>query len=151
MKVLAFSLLVVAGLVVAKPAEDFSNIIQNFAHDRGLQYVQLDSDNQNGWNYNFFPKANCSGAACGGLLINYRYVSVDQCIDNTSLFGDLPLTINGRMALFTMPHVADNNSQLRDYLNVYEDGGCYSIAYGVDGNGFDDAYALAKILVGEPK
>ena len=150
-KALAFMLLALSGFTVAKPSEDFSNIIQNFAHQRGMQYVQTGSDNRDGWSYNFYSQGQCNGAACGGLLVNYRYTTPDQCIDNIGLFGDLPLAVNGRMALFTMPHVTDNSSLLRDFLNVYDDGGCYSITYGVDGSGFNDAYTLAKELVGEEK
>lgn len=142
-------LLAVAGSVMAEPANNFSNIVQNFAHSHGLKYVQTATDTQNGWSYNFYPQGKCTGAACGGLLVNYRYVEQENCVDRTGLFGDLPIIVKGRLALFTMPHVADNSSQLRDYLTVYDKGGCYSISYGTDGNGFEDSFLLAEQLIGD--
>ena len=142
---------IVTSLSYANPATDFSNIVQNFAHERGLQYVSApdDASEPNRWAYNFVPSDQCKGAACGGLLMSFSYAQQDRCIDNVGLFGDLPLSINGYPALFTMPQISDSTSQLRDYLNVYKNNICYSITYGVGGNGLGEAVRLAKELVGD--
>lgn len=152
MKKAIFLLLVASSsLSFANPAADFSNIVQNFAHERNLRYIPSsdDASQLNRWAYSFVPLEQCKGVACGGLLISFSYGQQDRCIDNVGLFGDLPLSINGYPALFTMPQISDSTSQLRDFLNVYKNNICYSITYGVGGNGLGEAVRLAKELVGD--
>lgn len=84
MKPLALLLLLaVAGSVMAEPANNFSNIVQNFAHSHGLKYVQTATDTQNGWSYNFYPQGNVPvQLAVAYWLItamsNRRIVSIEQ-------------------------------------------------------------------------
>ncbi|MCS4534025.1 hypothetical protein [Neisseria montereyensis] len=141
-------ILLVSGFSVAASNDKTNAIVQNFAHTKGLQYVPALSRQGNETVLNYQPAGKCSGASCSGLLVTYKRVTEQsECIDTVGLFGDLPLSVNNRPALFTMPSVSDNSSQMRDYLTVLDGNICYSLTYGKKGNGFNDMVALAKKLL----
>lgn len=136
-------LLAVLAPSLAAPHRDFSNIVQNFAYQRGLTYQPAASTAGAGaWTY-VFASANET------LAVNFNYTPMGgKCVYPTSLFGDLPMQIKNRPALFSIASITDRAAQTRDTL-IFDDGqgGCYELSYGFKGAHFKDLKILANQLL----
>ena len=139
----------------AAPNQDFSNIVQTFTRQRGMVFrgvSQIGSDGKfdsQSWTYSFAAEKNCT-ADCD-MTVTFAYTKPGQsCVWKAGLFGELPLRIQGRPALFSSPLLSDPASKVRDVLYADDgQGGCYAVSYGFAGSKFNDAESLMNILLGK--
>ncbi|MDO5073144.1 MAG: hypothetical protein Q4D63_01950 [Neisseria animaloris] len=138
-----------AASVSAAPRADSTQIMQQFAGQQGLVFAGSEQDTDGGlWAYRFEPSAACT-QNCMPLTV-YFSKTQEQCVGEPDLFGEIPLNINGREALFSSPKLTDKLAQASDYITVDAgDGWCYSVSYGTKGSHFKVAQQLASWLVGK--
>ena len=154
MKASAWLLIAVSGAALAKPSENFSNTIQHFAQNKGMEYRGVSQIGENGqpdknvWTYTFAAPASCT-KNCETMSVTFERIRPGmRCVPQAGLFGDLPLTISGRSALFSSSVLTDSAARSRDVL--YADngkGGCYAVSYGFKGSRFDASLGLMKKLL----
>ena len=145
---LALLLLAAVPLAAAAPPSGFEPAVRNFAKSKGMVFQglsQTGSDGQpdkNVWTYSFENQNEV-------MAVTFEHVKRGQtCLPKPYFFGDLPLTVAGRKAVFSSPALADPLAKVRDVL--YTDngkGGCYSVSYGFKGSRFDDAVRLMAVLL----